>query len=256
LSTLIGAARQAEVLQWVQTHRVVQVNELARSMGVSPSTIRRDLSQMEEEGLLRRVHGGAVLERTDGVEEPQPQDRAVTAAGEKRRIAAAAARMVEDGSRILISGGTTTEAMIPLLSAREDLTIVTNSLNIAIVAGELRGIDVIVLGGYLRRGERSLLGHLTRQALSELVVDRMFTGAFGLDAGGVTGAHLAEAETDQFLMSAAQELVVLADSTKFGRRGAVRLASVDQIGVLATDPGASAETLAPWREAGVEIVIA
>jgi DeoR family transcriptional regulator, aga operon transcriptional repressor len=255
VGVLISAARRAELLQSVQAHRVVQVNELARSLGVSASTIRRDLSQMEEEGLLRRVHGGAIVTSLES-DEPQPQDRAVSAAAEKRRIAAAAITLVSNDTTILISGGTSTEAMLPLLSGRTNLTVVTNSLRVATIVGELDGIDVVVLGGYLRRGEHSLLGHLTRQALSELVIDRMFTGAFGLDARGVTGAHLAEAETDRHLMSAARELIVLSDSSKFGRRGAVRLAGVAQISTLITDSAAPSEALAPWREAGVTVVLA
>ena len=253
---LISAARRAEVLQWAQTHRVVQVNELADSMGVSSSTIRRDLRQMEQDGLLRRVHGGAVVEPGEAADEPHLPGtvrwlRPPRRGGSRRRRRA----MVQDDSTILISGGTTTETMLALLGARENLTVVTNSLNVATGAGELGGVDVIVLGGYLRRGERSLLGRLTHRALSELVIDRMFTGAFGLDGTGVTGAHLAEAETDQQMMAAAPEVVVLADSTKFGRRGAVRLTSVKQISTLITDSGAEEASLAPWREAGVEVVV-
>ena len=252
MTALISAARRAEVLQWVQSRRIVQVNELALSLGVSSSTIRRDLSQMEGDGLLRRVHGGAMVDEPGAVE-PQRRDRESTAAPEKRRIAVAAAELIGEHATILISGGTTTEAMLPLLAGRNGLTVVTNSLNVAGALAETRGIDVVVLGGYLRRGERSLLGHLTRQALGELEIDRMFTGAFGLDERGVTGADIAEAETDQHLMDAAGELVVLADASKFGRRGPVRLAGAGQVGTLITDDGAGAEHLAAWRAAGVTV---
>jgi DeoR/GlpR family transcriptional regulator of sugar metabolism len=254
MSVLISAARRAEVLQWVQSHGVVQVNELARSLGVSPSTIRRDLSQMEVEGLLRRVHGGAMVEEGPAVE-PQHRERAIAAAAEKRRIAARAARLLDDNATILISGGTTTELMLPLLTGRGGLTVVTNSLNVAGALAETPDVRVIVLGGYLRHGERSLLGHLTRLALGELIIDRMFTGAFGLDERGVTGADIAEAETDQHLVDAARELVVLADASKFDHRGPVRLASTERITTLITDDRAGDDKLAPWRAADVDVVV-
>lgn len=249
----LSAARRAEVLRWAQTRGVVQVNELARSMRVSPSTIRRDLSLMEEEGLLRRVHGGAIVDGDDV--EPRRQDRAVARSGEKQRIAAAAGALIDHGSTILISGGTTTEAMLPVIAARHELTVVTNSLDIAVTLAGADGVQVVVLGGYLRRGEHSLLGHLTRRALDDLIVDRMFTGAFGLDEDGVTGANVAEAETDRHLMAAARQLVVMADSSKFGRRGPVRLAATGRISTLITDAGAPEEQLRPWRQAGVEVLV-
>lgn len=254
MTGLLSAARRNEVLQWVQAHGVVQVSELAQSLGVSTSTIRRDLATMEDEGLLRRVHGGAMVEGDEV--EPQRQDRAVAHAAQKRQIAAAAARLVEEDSTILVSGGTTTESMLPLLAARDRLTIVTNSLGVATTLADARGIDLVVLGGYLRRGELSLLGHLTRRALDDLIVDSVFAGAFGLDPEGVTGANVAEAETDRHLMTAARKLVILADSSKFGRRGPVRLATAAQISTLITDRDAPQETLQSWREAGVDVVLA
>ncbi len=255
MTVLLSAARRAEVLQWVQAHGVVQVSELASSLGVSASTIRRDLSAMEDDGLLKRVHGGAMVEATSDAVEPLRQDRAVAHAAQKRQIAVSAARLIAPGSTILVTGGTTTEAMLPLLGAHEPLTVVTNSLGVAMSLADARGIDLVVLGGFLRRGELSLLGHLTRRALDDLIVDSMFTGAFGLDADGVTGANVAEAETDRHLMAAARNLVILADSSKFGRRGPVRLATTTQIGTLVTDADAPAAELDPWRASGVEVVV-
>jgi DeoR/GlpR family transcriptional regulator of sugar metabolism len=254
MTTVLSATRRAEVLQWVQTHGTVHVTDLARSLGVSSSTIRRDLTLMEEEGLLHRVHGGAVVGADDV--EPQRRDRAVSNATAKSRIGAAAARFVEDDSTILISGGTTTEAMLPHILARQRLTVVTNSLTVATHLADRTEIAVVVLGGYLRPGELSLLGHMTRSALDDLIVDRTFSGAFGLDRDGVTGANVAEAGTDRHLMAAARSLVVLADSSKFGRRGPARLARTDRISVLVTDGAAPSDELAALTAGGVEVVVA
>ncbi|MHB1928083.1 MAG: DeoR/GlpR family DNA-binding transcription regulator [Acidimicrobiales bacterium] len=251
----LSAARRAEVLQWVQSDGVVHVNELARSLGVSASTIRRDLSLMQEGGLLKRVHGGAMVEATDDVE-PQRPDRAVAHAAEKARIAGAAVRLVAEGSTILISGGTTTEALLPLLASRQSVTVVTNSLNVAVALAEAPHIEVVVLGGYLRHGELSLLGHMTRRALDDLIVDATFMGAFGLDREGVTGANVAEADTDRYLVEAAPRLVVLADGSKFGRRGPVRIASASRISTVVTDARAPEDDVEALRAVGVDVVIA
>lgn len=250
----LSAARRVEVLQAVQAYGVVHVNELARSFGVSPSTIRRDLSHMQETGLLKRVHGGAMVEVADG-DEPLRPDRAVVHAAEKARIAAAAARLVEDGSTILISGGTTTEALVPHLIGRRGLTVVTNSINITVALADTP-FEVAVLGGYLRHGEMSLLGEMTRRSLDNLIINASFTGAFGLDRDGVTGANIAEADTDRYLVGASPRLVVLADSSKFGHCGPVRIAPALAISTLITDAGAPLEEVRELRARGVDVIIA
>lgn len=249
---VLSAARRAEVLQWIQAHGVAHVNELAQSLGVSTSTIRRDLSIMQEEGLLTRVHGGAMLD-ADEIE-PRRTDRVVEHAPEKARIAAAAANLLEDDTTILVSGGTTTEALLPFLAGRR-FTVVTNSVSVALALAETPTVQVVVLGGYLRQGELSLLGQMTRSAVDGLSIDVTITGAFGLDRAGVTGAHIAEAETDRYLTEAASRLVVLADGSKFGRRGPVRIAAAMKISTLVTDAGAPDEEVQALREAGTEVIV-
>lgn len=246
--------RRRELLQLIRIHGTGQVSELAVRLGVSPSTVRRDLNDLHGQGLLARVHGGAMLTSDF---EPSPVVRSVDAEAQKNLIGALAATLVPDGSTILVTGGTTTEAMLAHLAGRTGLTVITNALPVAGALARFPGIDVVVLGGLLRTGELSLLGHLTVAALRELSPELVFTGVFGIDAdAGVTGAHVREAATDREIIARARRLVVLADGSKIGRIGPARLADVDRVHTLVTDAGADAAKIADLRTHGVAVVTA
>lgn len=251
---VLGQTRQQELLQYLRTFRTGHVAELSEMLGASPSTIRRDLDQLQNRGLVARVHGGATITEIGG--EAAPRVRATTHADEKRRIGERAASLVEEGSIILISGGTSTEAMLGYLGHLNRLTVVTNGINVAAALAQSPSIDVIVLGGLLRREEMSLLGHVTVQALQEFQVDKVFSGAFGIDAEqGLTGTNLGETQTDRALMSSAPELVILADGSKLSQRGPVRLAQISAVSTLVTDDSADAAALDRIREQGVEVIV-
>jgi DeoR/GlpR family transcriptional regulator of sugar metabolism len=250
---VLGQTRQQELLHYLRTYRTGHVAELSELVGASPSTVRRDLDRLQDRGLVERVHGGATITEIGG--EATPPVRAVIHATEKRRIAERAASLVEEGSTILISGGTTTEAMIGYLGHLNRLTVVTNGIAIAASLGSSTGFDVIVLGGILRREEMSLLGHLTVQALQEFQIDKVFMGAFGIDAAfGLSGANLGETQTDRALMGSAARLVVLADSSKLTQRGPVRLAPIQSVSTLVTDKAADAATLQQLEAKGIEVI--
>lgn len=249
---LLGPRRQQELLNFVRTYGTGSVTELARLLGVSASTVRRDLNDLQERGLLERVHGGAAPVGDDL--EPIRPLREVSRADEKRRIGQAAAAHVADHSTILILGGTTTEAMLPFLGGVRGLTVLTNSLMVVNRLSQYADIDLIVLGGLLRRSEMSLLGHLTIAGLGEFSIDQVFSGAYGVDPDlGVTGTNLSETQTDRSLASSARELVMLADSSKFAQRGPARLVPVEALSRLITDSDADAGLLARFRDAGVVV---
>lgn len=250
---LLGPQRRRIVLTRLKTHGTVQVNELAEQMGISHSTVRRDLREMEQEGLLQRVHGGATA--LGGQIEPDQVSRWAENHEQKQRIGAAAAARVKDGSTILISGGTTTESMVAHLAGRRDLTVITNSLVIASALASHPEISVVVLGGLLRHRERSLLGHLTEQALGEFQIDQVYTSAFGIGLeAGVTGAHIREARTDRAILDAGRELLLLADATKLRRRGPIRLVSVQRLAALITDAAEQDPELRALAGAGVPVI--
>lgn len=248
---LLGPKRQRELLNHVRAYGAGSVNELARLLGVSTSTVRRDLNELQERGLLERVHGGAAPVSDD---EPIRPLREVAFAEEKRRIGQAAAAHVADHSTVLILGGTTTEAMLQFLGAARGLTVLTNSLMVVNRLSQYPDIDLVVLGGLLRRQEMSLLGHLTIAGLDEFGIDQVFSGAFGVDPEmGVTGTNLSETQTDRSLASSAPELIMIADHSKFLQRGPARLVPTSAITTLITDTGADRAILDRFRTAGVDV---
>lgn len=251
---MLSLERQRRLLQHLRQHGSGNVLELADALGISASTVRRDLRDMGERGLLTRVHGGASV--LDADLEPVLSSRETEHSQEKRRIGQAAAQFVAPGSTVLITGGTTTEAMLPFLAGIESLTVLTNGLNIAYRLSRYPEVTVVVLGGLLRHEEMSLLGPIAEHVLAEFHVDMALTSAFGIDVrAGMSGANVTEAGTDRRMLQAAETLVVLADSSKFGRRGPVRLASVDQINRLVSDAAAPPEAVEALRRQGVDVTI-
>lgn len=249
---LLGPKRQRELLNYIRAYGTGSVNEMARVLGVSTSTVRRDLNELHDRGLIERVHGGAAP-LTDDVEPIRPL-REVAYADEKRRIGRAAAQHIADHSTVLILGGTTTEAMLPFLGSVRGLTVLTNSLMVVNRLAQYPDIDLIVLGGLLRRSEMSLLGHLTIAGLDEFRIGQVFSGAFGVDPDeGVTGTNLSETQTDRSLASSAPKLILLADHSKFTQHGPAKLVPISAVTTLITDEGIDAETVARFAAAGVAV---
>jgi DeoR family transcriptional regulator of aga operon len=253
---LLTEQRQELYLTHLSTHGGAQVSELSGLFGVSMSTVRRDLQEMEDAGLVRRVHGGAVLagdrsERTEAA----ALLRVAEHAAHKGRIGAVAGGLVQDGSTIIITGGTTTAAMIPYLNGKSNVTVITNALNIAYDLAAQPEIDVIVLGGWLRHSEYSLLGHLTLQALQDLRADMAFHGIFGIDAAhGLTGTSIQEVQTDRGILAAAREICILVDHTKWGRIGPVRVAPIEDISLVVTDREAPEAAVSEVEQRDIRVI--
>ena len=251
---MLSQQRQQQILEFIRTHKSAQVVELSSEFGISLSTVRRDLREMEEEGLINRVHGGAVIADND-YESPLLL-RSNHYSAEKERIGKAAADLVQNDETIIITSGTTTEMMLPYLAQKQNLTIITNAITIAYKLGQYEHIEVIVLGGWLRRTEYSLLGHIAMQALQDLQASKVFHGIYGIDIeSGLTGTFLPEVQTDRAIFAAANELIILADSSKFNQVGPVRLAPIDDITTLITDAGISREQVDAFRKKDVEVIV-
>jgi DeoR family fructose operon transcriptional repressor len=249
----LAVEREEKLMARVKAGRIVRVDALVRDLGVSAATIRRDLEQLEKRGALRRVHGGAVAVESN-LDEPLFDDKTQIAAGEKLRIAQAAVGLVKAGSSIFLDGGSTILAMAPLLRDMTDLTVVTNSLR---VAAELAGggPTLILVGGELRRRSQTMVGPLTEPILSALHVDIAFVGTIGMDLEtGLTTTDPREAFTKRLILRRAQQIVLLADSSKCGKTSFVRFGSPDEAHVFITDSRAPKPLLQALKRKGVRLI--
>ncbi len=252
---MLSLDRQKRILDLMKKRKSALVSDLSDQLGISLSTVRRDLSELEERGIVQRVHGGAVLlEESD---EAPVTLRADLHREQKQRIGAQAGELVNDGDTIILTAGSTVEAMLPHLIDKRNLTIITNVINLAYRLTAYPHITVIVLGGWLRHSEFSLLGHITQQSLKDLHANKIFHGTYGLDSSyALTGVYVQEVETDRFLINAAAQLIVLADSSKFNHAGAIRLVPSDNIHTLITDTDAPANAVADLQSAGIQVLLA
>lgn len=251
----LAARRRQRLAALVEARGAARLEELSAALGVSPATVRRDLNAISAAGRVRRVHGGAVVAHARA-DEPPFEDKAGAAALEKERIAAAALKLLSATDTLYLDSGSTVLALARLLHGWDRLTVVTNSLP---VASELagRGPRVIVLGGELRATSRAIVGPLTQHLLDELHVDRALMGTYGLSLeAGLTTTDPAEAFTKRLAMRRADEVIVLADSTKLGTSSFVAAGSMRDVDVLVTDAGFDTRAVRALARQGVRVVVA
>lgn len=227
--------------------------ELAQRLGVSTATIRRDLQRLDQSGELRRVHGGAVID--NHVEAPFAVSHD-TDAEAKDRIAARAAELVHDGEVLLLDIGTTTLRLARHLHGRE-ITVITSNLA---VFDELRSdtaIQLVMLGGMVRRNYQSLVGSLTEEALRQLSVDRLFLSCTGVrPAGYVVDNMMVEAPAKRAMVAAAQAVTLLASPKKFPGTGSLRICRLADLDTIITTKDADRKTLTACRAAGGKVMTA
>ncbi|MCS7260352.1 MAG: DeoR/GlpR family DNA-binding transcription regulator [Anaerolineae bacterium] len=257
-AALDAQVRRALILEELATHRVVRIAELSERFGVSEVSIRRDLERLEQSGLLKRIHGGAVS--IPGLPSPEMTSaRALAHAREKERIGRAAAQMIRENERLIFDSGTTTLQVarhIPgHLLTSGNLTVITASLPIVYELGAWKNVHIIVLGGVYLHEYQVMVGPQTIEALRGLHADTMFLGADGLTfSNGVTTANVLEAEVDRALVRSASRIVVVADSSKIGVIGLVTIMPLTKINALITDDKAPPDFVAQLRDAGVEVI--
>jgi DeoR/GlpR family transcriptional regulator of sugar metabolism len=247
--------RRERVKQIVKARHAVRVEDLREELGVSTATIRRDLHELEEEGELRRVHGGAIA-IADSPIEARFEAKAATNPVQKQRIAARAAAMVEADAKIYLDAGSTCLELAKLLAHRTDITVVTNSLP---AINELAGAGprLIVIGGELRSLSQALVGPLSTKVLDELYLDQAFVGTFSLSLdAGMTTTDPAEAFTKEHVLARTRETVLLVDGSKLGTRSFAKAGRLDQIDVVITDAALDEEAGRTFEHAGVRVLVA
>lgn len=236
---MLARQRQAYILDRIREDGAVRVGDLARQLGVSDMTVRRDLELLHNRGLVEKVHGGATALPGSALFEPGFAAKLKLQEREKEAIAEAAVAFVDPGTAIAISAGTTTYALARRLVDVPGLTVVTNSVPVAdVLYRSGRPDQTILLTGGVRTPSDALVGPFAVSALRTIHVDEVFMGVHGMDPhSGFTTPNLLESETNRALIEAGRRLVVVADNSKWGVIGISSIARLDQADVLITDSG-------------------
>jgi len=248
---LLSAERESLILQELGDN-VCTITELGAKLNVSEATVRRDLQSLEEQGRVRRVHGGAV--RTKFSTEPIFTEKASLNEGEKTRIAELALGMIEDGDTIFLDGGSTVLALSKLLDRKKNLTVVTNSL---MAAAELMESPhkLILVGGEFRALSRTFVGVLTDPIINMLRIKKAFLGTIGFSLDdGLSTTDPAEAHTKELVLRRSEKNIVLADSSKIGVSSFVASGSLADVQILITDPRIQARTAKELRKRKIEVI--
>jgi DeoR family transcriptional regulator of aga operon len=251
--------RRSKIAELIREHGVVRVGELAAQFKVSDVTIRNDLACLERDGEITRDHGGAIAkgESKRVTSLLRVDERAGQNVDAKRRIARVAAELVAPGDTIILDAGTTTGELARLLGGVSPLTVVTNGLNIALELGTNSDTRLILLGGLLNRESSSTVGALAEHNLGELVVPKLFLGAQALDLDhGVTDSTPEIAQAKRAMIRAAREVILVTDSSKWGRAGFIKVAPLSELHTIITDDGLTPEAREVIERVGVKLVIA
>jgi len=254
MKELPSAARQARIRERLAARPGVSISALAREFGVSGMTVRRDLAVLEGKAHIQRTHGGAVLTERMMLEfdyrDRREQNRAA-----KRAIAAEARKLVQPGQRLILDTGTTTLELASLLRDGRDLTVITPSLAVASELQHAEGVEVILLGGVMRRGSPDLTGPATEHCLELFAADLAFQGADAIDRqGAIYNSDLRLARVDRLMRRTAARSCVLADHSKLGQTALARNGTLADVDIFITDRAAPAALLRHFTRLGPKIV--
>lgn len=252
---MLKADRMAAILKNIAEDGSVDVARISADLAVSPATLRRDLKALQEQGLLVRTHGGAVASGV-GFELPL-RHREARHQPEKRAIGRLAASLVPEGAVVGMTGGTTATEVARALPNDAGITVVTNALNIAAELVLRPSMRVVVVGGAARHASYELIGPAAELVIERYHLDVSFIGIDGLTVEeGCSTYDEMEAHTDHAFIRRARRTIVIADSTKLGKRTFARICRTDEMDDLVTDSGAEPDFLDRLREAGANVLIA
>lgn len=247
--------RRQQIVQSLVEDGEVQVADLVDRFGVSSVTIRTDLNHIEEQGLAKRRHGGASLVRAPVVEQAL-HEKDTLHLPLKEAIGLRAAQLVRPGDNIIIDSGSTTMCLARALRAHRDVTVMTNGLNIAWALADAPGVELLLTGGVLDKPSYSLRGSQAGASLGGYSFETLFLGVDGLDLQfGLTTHDEAEANLNHRMVERSRRIVVLTDATKFGRVALHRIARIDEIHAVITDPGIASREREQLEGMGVEVIV-
>ncbi len=247
--------RKMKILQLLSQSPSIFVSDVSRVLGVSESTVRRDLQDLEEQGHLKRTHGGAVAREISAFE-PSLKDKSVFYQQQKALIARMAIDQIQLGETILLDSGTTTFELARQLPDM-DLTVVTNSLPIAEELSNAKHIRLLVLGGELRTTTGALVGTFAERMLAQVNVDRLFLGTNGIDIErGITTVNAVEAGTKAAMVDSAREVILVADHSKVGQVHLVKVCELERVNTFLTDEELAPMYYSAMERFGIRVIVA
>ncbi|MGL4293387.1 MAG: DeoR/GlpR family DNA-binding transcription regulator [Bacteroidales bacterium] len=249
------AERHKYILDNLNKNGFIKVADIAHELNVTAVTIRKDLKYLEEKKLLLRTHGSAspVNQLTS---ELHIGEKEKIKRKEKENIALAACELLEERDTIILTAGSTVYTLAQKLLPVKGLTVVTPSLKVALHMAEMPDINIIQLGGTVRKSSFSVIGESSTNFLANITCSKLFLGVDGIDPKfGITNSSIEEAMLNQHMIETSLKIIILADSSKFGRRGFGKICNLDQIDTIITDEGISETMRQQIEEAGVELII-
>jgi DeoR/GlpR family transcriptional regulator of sugar metabolism len=247
--------RRGQIAELINRQKTVTNAELMERFGISIETVRRDLDYLEQQGVLRKVYGGAVVNISLN-SEPEYASRSRANYEEKNAIAREAAKLICPGDTVFLGVGTTVQAMVQYMKNIGQLTVFTNALRTAVELMEIPDCTVILPGGQLRAKELTLSGFPAEENLLNFNVDKAFVGIGGVTEDGITDFHIGEARLHRQLVLNARQSVALADSAKLGVRAMNNVCTLEQIDLVVTDGNADQRTVKALKKAGAKIIVA
>jgi DeoR family transcriptional regulator of aga operon len=249
------AERHELILNKLEEDGSVTVLELSKEFNVSAVTIRKDLTLLEELNLLFRSNGKAIR-KNPYTHEKSVNEKEKIHQGEKNKIAIKAAELIKPFDSIILASGTTIIEMAHQIKPIKGITVLTASLNVALIVSELNGVDVIQLGGALRQSSSSVIGPIGEQMLSEFTCSKLFLGVDGIDIDfGLSTTSSMEASINKVMIKSAQKIIILADSSKFGRKGFGRICGLEDVDQIITDSGIEDSYKDKLTKLGIDVVV-
>ena len=248
--------RRSMIIKELNLNGKVDVNDLSKMFNVSEVTIRNDLSQLEKKNILLRARGGALKIDPVGIDYHILEKDKINIKA-KRLIGSKATDFVNEGDTIMIDSGTTAMEFVRSLDNKMTLTVITNALNIANQFFNNNNINVIMPGGFLRNKSFSLIGTPAEKSLRNYFCDKLFLGVDGLDSNyGLSTPNIEEAHFNSAMIETSNQVIVLADSSKIGKRSLAFICPISKIDILITDSGISNDQKVSFENAGIKVVIA
>ena len=247
--------RHQFILSKLSKESFVNVLELCKELDVSSVTIRKDLKLLEDKSLLFRTHGGATLNNPYTVDRPVNEKEKLQS-GEKTKIGAMAAQLIADNDSIIIASGTTVLALAKNMPPKLNVTVITASLQVAQELIKHPDIEIMQLGGILRKSSSSVTGPYAQKILTDFFCSKLFLGVDGIDLEfGLTTTSVMEAHLNRQMIDVSQKVIVLSDSTKFGKRGFGRICGLEEVDQIITDSGISEHFVNQLESRGIEVTI-